>query len=90
MENSGNYFGVKSPAVDALVAAIVGARTKAELLPACRALDRVVMHSHYLIPQWTLMSHRIAYNAWRLAFKSPMPPYAGGEDWVMSTWWTRK
>ena len=88
-ENSGNYMGVKSPAVDALVSAVVGARTKAELLPACRALDRVIMHSHYLIPQWTLTSHRIAYNAWRLAFKDPMPPYAGGEDWAMSTWWAR-
>lgn len=89
-ESSGNYMGVKSPAVDALVAAVTGARTKAELVPACRALDRVIMHSHYLIPQWTLMSHRIAYNAWRLAFKEPMPPYAGGEDWVMGTWWARE
>ena len=88
-ENSGNYMGVKSPAVDALVSAVVSARSKAELLPACRALDRVIMHSHYLVPQWTLTSHRIAYNARRLAFKAPMPPYAGGEDWVMFTWWFR-
>ncbi|RZA14662.1 MAG: ABC transporter substrate-binding protein, partial [Lysobacteraceae bacterium] len=86
-ESSGNYMGVKSPAVDALVAAVVGARTKAELLPACRALDRVIMHSHYLIPQWTLAAHRMVYAGKRLAFKSPMPAYAGGEDWVMGTWW---
>ncbi|OOG39863.1 extracellular solute-binding protein [Polaromonas sp. A23] len=89
MENSGNYMGVKSPAVDALVAAIVRAPTKDKLLPACRALDRVIMHSHYLIPQWTLMSHRMAYNGWRLAFKQPMPPYANAEEWVMGTWWTK-
>lgn len=88
-ENSGNYMGVKSPAVDALVAAVVGARTKTDLLPACRALDRVIMHSHYLIPQWTLMSHRMAYNDWRLAYKSPMPPYAGAEEWVMQHWWAK-
>ncbi|EJL86816.1 ABC-type oligopeptide transport system, periplasmic component [Polaromonas sp. CF318] len=88
-ESSGNYFGVKSPAVDALVTAAVGARTKAELIPACRALDRVIMHSHYLIPQWTLTSHRVAYNAWRLGFKPPMPPYAGAEDWVMLAWWAK-
>jgi microcin C transport system substrate-binding protein len=89
MENSGNYFGVKSPAVDALVAAVTGARSKAELLPACRALDRVIMHSHYLIPQWTLMVHRVAYNAWRLGFKGPMPPYAGAETWAMDHWWAK-
>lgn len=89
-ESSGNFMGVSSPAVDALVTDIVHAETKAELLPACRALDRVIMHSHYLIPQWTLTSHRIAYNAWRLAYKAPMPPYASGEDWVITTWWARK
>jgi len=88
-ESSGNYMGVSSPAVDALVTQIVRAETKAELLPACRTLDRVIMHSHYLIPQWTLTAHRIAYNAWRLAYKAPMPPYAAGEDWVMTTWWAK-
>lgn len=88
-EGSGNYMGVKSEAVDALVATAVAARTKAELLPACRALDRVIMHSHYLIPQWTLTTHRLAYNAWRLNFKPPMPPYAGAEEWVMGYWWAK-
>ncbi len=88
-ESSGNYFGVRSPAVDALVSRIAAADTKAELLPACHALDRVIMHSHYLIPQWTLTAHRIAYNAWRLAYKAPMPPYASGEDWVINTWWAK-
>jgi microcin C transport system substrate-binding protein len=88
-ESSGNYMGVKSAAVDALVAAAAGAKSKADLVPACRALDRVIMHSHYLIPQWTLTSHRMAYNAWRLGFKEPMPPYAGAEEWVMFYWWAR-
>jgi microcin C transport system substrate-binding protein len=88
-ESSGNYMGVKSPAVDALVQAVVSAKTKAQLLPACRALDRVIMHSHYLVPQWTLTAHRIAYNQQRLAFKPPMPPYANGEEWVMFTWWAK-
>jgi microcin C transport system substrate-binding protein len=88
-ESSGNYMGVKSPAVDALVQAMVSAKTKAQLLPACRALDRVIMHSHYLVPQWTLTAHRIAYNQQRLAFKSPMPSYANAEEWVMFTWWAK-
>jgi microcin C transport system substrate-binding protein len=88
-EGAGNLFGIKSPAVDALVTAAAGARSKAELLPACRALDRVIMHSHYLIPQWTLSEHRMVYNAWRLAYKEPMPPYAGAEEWVMFYWWAK-
>jgi microcin C transport system substrate-binding protein len=68
---------------------IVDADTKAELLPACRALDRVIMHSHYLIPQWTLSAYRLVYDDWRLAFKAPMPPYATAEGWVMGIWWAK-
>jgi microcin C transport system substrate-binding protein len=89
VEGGGNYFGVKSPAVDALLTAMTTAETKEQLLPACRAFDRVIMHSHYLIPQWTLSAHRVAYNAWRLDYRSPMPPYAGAEEWVMFYWWLR-
>ncbi len=40
IEDSGNHAGVKNPAVDAMISRMTGARTKAELLPACRALER--------------------------------------------------
>lgn len=88
-EDSGNLSGVKSPAVDALLRQMTGARTKQELLPACRALERVIAHSHYLIPQWTAGTHRIAYNAWRLQPTAAMPPYASGEGWAIDTWWAK-
>ncbi len=90
IEDSGNMTGVKSPAIDALVGRMTSAGSKAELLPACRALERVVAHSHILIPQWTAGTHRIAYNAWRLARPQQMPPYAQGEGWAIDTWWAKK
>ena len=89
IEDSGNHAGVKSPAVDAMISRMTGARTKAELLPACRALERIIAHSHYLIPQWTAGTHRIAYNAWRLALPPAMPPYAQSEAWAIDTWWAK-
>ena len=88
-EDSGNHAGVKSPAVDDMVQRMTGARTKAELLPACRALERIIAHSHYLIPQWTAGTHRIAYNAWRLALPQSSPPYANSEAWAIDTWWAK-
>lgn len=88
-EDSGNFSGVKSPAVDALVTRLTQAKTKAELLPACRALDRVISHSHLLIPQWSASTHRMAYNAWRLQGPAQMPPYAQGESWAIDTWWAK-
>jgi microcin C transport system substrate-binding protein len=88
-EDSGNLSGVKSPAIDALIGHLTSANTKAELLPACRALERVVSHSHLMIPQWMAGTHRIAYNAWRLAMPPQMPPYATGEAWAIDTWWAK-
>jgi len=90
VEGSGNYPGLQNPAVDALITRMTSARTKEELLPACRALERVIAHSHVLIPQWTAGTHRMAYSAQRLAKpEGDMPPYAQGEGWVMDTWWSK-
>jgi microcin C transport system substrate-binding protein len=89
-EDSGNHSGVKNPAVDALITRITSAKSKAELLPACRALDRVIGHLHLLVPQWSAGTHRVAYNAWRLDKPDTMPPYATGEGWAIDTWWARR
>jgi microcin C transport system substrate-binding protein len=89
IEDSGNLTGLKSPAVDALIAQMTSAKTKAELLPACRALERVIAHSHLLIPQWAASTHRIVFNAWRVEKPVAMPPYAQGETWAIDTWWAK-
>jgi microcin C transport system substrate-binding protein len=88
-EDSGNMAGVSSPAVDAIIARMTSAKTKADLLPACRVLDRVISHSHYLIPQWTATTHRMAFNDRRLGRPAQVPPYSSGEGWVINTWWAR-
>ena len=89
-EDSGNMAGVKSPAVDAIIGHMVQANNHADFLAACRALDRVIMHSHYLVPQWSASTHRMVYNTWRLGRPETMPPYAAGENWAIDTWWTKK
>ena len=89
IEDSGNLSGVKNPAIDALIQTLTGAKSKAALLPACRALDRVVSHLHLLIPQWSAGTHRMVFNRWRLGQPGAMPPYAPGEAWVIDTWWSK-
>ncbi|MDD4943168.1 MAG: extracellular solute-binding protein [Rhodoferax sp.] len=88
-EDSGNMSGMKSPAVDALIAAMTRAKTQADLLPACRALERVITHSHVLIPQWSAPTHRMVFNQHRLDQPAQMPPYAQGESWAIDTWWAK-
>ena len=89
MDDSGNLSGASNPAIDAIIARMTSATTKADLLPACRALERVITHSHYLIPQWTAGTHRLAFNDRKLARPQQMPPYSPGENWVIYTWWAK-
>ncbi len=82
-EGSLNYAGIADPLVDGLIEKVVGARNRDELVTATRALDRMVMWNHYLIPQWYSASHRIAY--WDV-FGRPKtkPRYDLG---FLDTWW---
>lgn len=80
---SKNYIGVKDPIVDALVEKIISAHTREELVAACRALDRVLLWNHYVIPQWHINTHRIAY--WnKFAHPEIAPLYGDVGFW---TWW---
>ena len=88
-EDSGNLAGVKSPAVDAILSHMVGAKTRPDYLAACHALERVITHSHVFIPQWFSGTHRMAYNAWRLQKPKVTPPYFRGEAWAIDAWWAR-
>ncbi|QNP50376.1 extracellular solute-binding protein [Diaphorobacter aerolatus] len=88
-EDSGNFPGVKNPAVDAMIKAMVSAKTKEQMLPACHALERIIASEHYLIPQYFSGVHRMVYNAWRLERPGIVPPYVNGEPWVIGNWWAR-
>ncbi|GAA4003119.1 extracellular solute-binding protein [Comamonas faecalis] len=88
-EDSGNFAGVRNPAVDAAIRAMVSAQTLTQMLPACHALDRIIAHEHYLIPQWYAPTHRMVYDDWRLQRPPVVPPYSPGEMWVIDTWWAR-
>lgn len=88
-EDSGNFAGIKNPAVDALLERMTSAKNKDQMLHACRALERVIAHSHIFVPEWTAGTHRMVYNAWRLALPSNMPPYAVNELWAVQTWWAK-
>lgn len=83
---SGNLIGVKSPAVDAILKALTQAQTLPQLLDATHALDRVLMHGYYVVPQWYSATHRVAYRK-SLAYPPTLPLYYGAGDWIISTWW---
>lgn len=83
---SDNVIGLKSPAVDAILNALVHAQTREQLIDATHALDRVLMHGYYVIPQWYSASHRVAFKR-GLAWPKTLPLYYGAEGWITSMWW---
>lgn len=83
---SENYPGIRSPAVDALIGAVQRARTLAELEDATRALDRVLLNSYYLVPEYTSPNARIAFKS-ALGYPSTLPHTYQAEDWVLDYWY---
>ncbi|MFL9872218.1 extracellular solute-binding protein [Paraburkholderia megapolitana] len=83
---SGNLIGLRSPAVDAILHALVKAQTREQLVDATHALDRVLMHGYYVVPQWYSAVHRVAFRR-GLAWPKTLPLYYQANDWITSTWW---
>ena len=78
-----NYVGIKDKAVDTLVEKLIFAESRQALVSATRALDRVLIANHYVMPQWHAPHERLAY--WR-ALKRPtkMPKHGLGFPTI---WW---
>jgi len=87
-KGSRNSIGVSDPVVDALVDKIISSENRDSLIVACRALDRVLLNGNYLVPNWYINTHRIAY--WD-KFNRPttIPLYYNPKDWMISSWWIK-
>ena len=89
-EGSGNLIGIKDPAVDALVNLVQSANTRPELIARLRALDRVLRHGYYVVPQWYSNTFRVAYRNGKFEQPEVKPQYYVPDDWVVGTWWRKR
>ena len=81
---SRNFIGLKDPAVDSLVEGLINADSRQSLVAHTRALDRVLLAGHYVIPNWHIKTWRVAY--WdRLQHPEVTPLYDVG----LMTWWAK-
>ncbi|MGE7370219.1 extracellular solute-binding protein [Neorhizobium sp. NPDC001467] len=76
-QGSQNYAGIADPAVDALIRKIVFAPTRDEQVAAIKAMDRVLLANHYVVPMFYSSEEKIAY--WnRIAHPATLPGYEIG------------
>lgn len=79
---SRNLMGLQDPAVDALVEGLIEAESREALLNHTRALDRVLLAGHYVVPNFHTTVYRVAY--WdKFAHPQQSPRY----DLGLFTWW---
>lgn len=79
---SRNFIGLQDPAIDQLVEGLINANSRSSLINHARALDRVLLWGHYVIPNYYIDSWRIAYRAHLRRPEQP-PLY----DYGLLTWW---
>ena len=83
IKGSQNLAAIADPAIDTLIEKIIAAENRADMVIACRALDRMIRAGRYWIPHWNKASHWLAY--WDVFDRPPAKPrYARG---VLETWW---
>ena len=81
---SQNLIGIKNPAVDWLIQQIILADNREDLVAATKALDRVLLWNHYVVPQWNFSKVRTA--RWdRFSHPEHMPKY--GMAAFPTLWW---
>ncbi len=92
-QGSGNFRGLKDPAVDAALDAMNNAQNYDQLRDAARALDRLVMHGHYQVPQLFAPGYLTSY--WNKFGLPPVPKYYTFDEsadlpaWAVTTWWIK-
>ncbi len=79
---SRNIIGVRNPVIDELIEGVIQAPDRKSLITRTRALDRVLLWGHYVIPHWHIRAFRVAY--WDKFGRPKIPPkYGLGFD----GWW---
>jgi peptide/nickel transport system substrate-binding protein len=83
-DGSRNYMGAKNPAIDAMIAALLKAESRADFVSAVRALDRVLISDLYVVPLFHTPDQWIARWA-----QIERPAKTSLYGYLPETWWHR-
>ena len=82
---TGNIAGIQHPVIDHLLDRLLSRKNYEELKPVARALDRVLLSEHYLIPKWHTRQIHLLY--WDNIQRPPQQSLY----WLPhNTWWSAK
>ena len=85
-QGSQNYAGISDPVIDDLINRIIFAKDRDELIATTKALDRVLLAHHYVVPLYYRLAMPIAY--WdRIVRPANLPEYGLG---FPDAWWSKQ
>ncbi len=84
-KGSYNFAGVQNPAADAMIGAMLKAKTKEEFVSAVRALDRVLLSGNYAIPLFYVPNQWVAHWA-RVKHPDKTPVFG----YALDSWWVEE
>jgi peptide/nickel transport system substrate-binding protein len=85
---SRNLMGMRSPAAEAMIRAMLEAESRDEYISAVRALDRVLISGRYVLPIHQYSVGRIAHLAELTYPKDRLPVYGDGVWFLPEVWWS--
>ena len=84
VDGTRNYMGVKSPAIDSMIAKLLAARERDEFVSAVRALDRILISGFYVVPLFHLPDQWVAH--WTRIDHPKTTPLFG---YLPEAWWQK-
>ncbi len=83
-----NVGGIKDKDVDNLIDEIIYSKKRDDLITASHLLDRLLWNDFYMLPNWYISEHRIAYFD-KFNYPEKLPKYFQATNYILKTWATK-
>ena len=80
-----NVGGINDKDVDKLIEEIIYSKKRDDLIIASHLLDRILWNDFYMLPNWYISEHRIAYFD-KFNYPEKLPKYFQATNYILKTW----
>ena len=80
-----NVGGINDKDVDKLIDEIIYSKKRDDLIIASHLLDRILWNDFYMLPNWYISEHRIAYFD-KFNYPKKLPKYFQATNYILKTW----
>jgi len=87
-KGSYNIGGINDNDVDKILNRMIYTENRKDMIISAHLLDRILWNEYYLLPNWYINKHRIAYFD---KFNQPsiLPLYYEATNYILKTWWVK-